>query len=158
MDIRLEEVKVDKKDVLYKLLQYSLFEESATDLNEMNEIAEFEYKWFDNYFTDEDRFAYFIKSEDKILGFAMVNTYLENKKDIDGHSISEFMVIPKYRRKNVGKKVAIEVFNKFKGYWEVKPSFGSKSAYMFWENVIKEYTESINTTFEFEEGVFSFNN
>lgn len=158
MDIRLEEVKVDKKDVLYKLLQYSLFEESATDLNEMNEIAEFEYKWFDNYFTDEDRFAYFIKSEDKILGFAMVNTYLENKKDIDGHSISEFMVIPKYRRKNVGKKVAIEVFNKFKGCWEVKPSFGSKSAYMFWENVIKEYTESINTTFEFEEGVFSFNN
>lgn len=156
MDIRLEEVSVDKKDILYKLLQYSLFEESATDLNEMNESAEFEYKWFDNYFTDDDRFAYFIKSEEKILGFVMVNTYLENKKEMAGHSIAEFMVIPKYRRNKIGKNVAIEVFNKFKGYWEVKPSMGCRTAYLFWRNVIKEYTESIKCTFEFENGIFSF--
>ena len=158
MDIKLEKVSIDKKDILYKLLQYSLFEESATDFNELNEYAEFEYKWFDNYFIDEERYAYFIKSDEKLLGFVMVNNYLENDKIKDGHSIAEFMVIPKYRRNKIGKKVAIEVFDKFKGYWEVKPSLGSESAYMFWENVIKEYTENINTTFEFEEGLFSFYN
>ena len=62
MDIKLEKVSIDKKDILYKLLQYSLFEESATDLNELNEYAEFEYKWFDSYFIEDDRYAYFIKS------------------------------------------------------------------------------------------------
>lgn len=155
MDIKLEKVSIDKKDILYKLLQYSLFEESATDLNELNEYAEFEYKWFDSYFIEDDRYAYFIKSDEKLLGFVMVNTYLENKKDIEGHSIAEFMVIPKYRRKNIGKKVAIEVFEKFKGYWEVKPSLGSNQAYMFWENVIKEYT---NNNYKFENDIFVFNN
>ena len=72
---KLERVKVQDKDILYRLLQYSLFEESLNDLNEMNEEAIFEYKWFDNYFQDNNREAYFIKEEtsNKLLGFAMVN-------------------------------------------------------------------------------------
>lgn len=36
----------ENKDVLYRLLEYSLYEESANDLNEMNEDAIFEYKYF----------------------------------------------------------------------------------------------------------------
>ena len=43
MSINLERVTIDKKDTLYRLLQYSLFEESLTDGNEMNENAIFEY-------------------------------------------------------------------------------------------------------------------
>lgn len=58
---KLERVKIEDKDILYRLLQYSLFEESSTDLNEMNDEAIFEYKWFDNYFQDDNREAYFIK-------------------------------------------------------------------------------------------------
>ena len=34
---KIERVKVADKDILYRLLQYSLFEESLTDLNEMND-------------------------------------------------------------------------------------------------------------------------
>ena len=41
---RLERVKIEDKDILYRLLQYSLFEESLTDQNEMNDEAIFEYK------------------------------------------------------------------------------------------------------------------
>ena len=53
MDITLEKVEESKKDVfLYRLLQYSLFEESLSDQNDMNEDALFEYPWFENYFTD----------------------------------------------------------------------------------------------------------
>lgn len=55
MEIYLDEVKFEEKEILYRLLQYSLFEESSTDLNEMNSNGIFEYNWFDNYFTDDDR-------------------------------------------------------------------------------------------------------
>ena len=61
MEAYLSEVKKEQKDILYRLLQYSLFEESENDLNEMNHEAVFEYKYFDLYFTDEDRYAYFIR-------------------------------------------------------------------------------------------------
>ena len=115
----------------------SLFEESITDLNEMNNDAIFEYKWFDNYFQDDNREAYFIKEKqsNKILGFAMVNKYMQ--KNADGHSIVEFMNIPKYRRNHIRKQVAFKCFNMYKGNWEVSPSFGSELAYKFWKKVIK---------------------
>ena len=150
---KLEKVKVEDKDILYRLLQYSLFEESLTDLKEMNNEALFEYKWFDSYFKDNNREAYFIKEQEtnKILGFAMVNQYMQ--KSGDGHSIAEFMVIPKYRRLKIGKRVAKELFDMHKGIWEVKPAYGSSIAYSFWKNVIDEYTSNNN---KFEDGIFIF--
>lgn len=150
---KLERVKFEDKDILYRLLQYSLFEESLTDLNEMNNEAIFEYKWFDDYFQDDNREAYFIKEENsnKILGFAMVNQYMQKNKD--GHSIAEFMIIPKYRRLKIGKRVATELFDMHKGIWEVEPSYGNKNAFSFWKSVIDEYTKNDNT---FEDGIFVF--
>lgn len=155
MNIYLEKVKEENKEVLYRLLEYSLYEESANDLNEMNEEAIFEYKYFNSYFTDDDRDAYFIREKEtnKILGFAMVNTYVQVFEN--GHSIAEFMVIPKYRKNNIGKKVAFELFDRYRGNWEVSPSYNSCSALFFWNKVIKDYTSS---NYKFENDLFLFNN
>lgn len=155
MEIFLSEVKKEEKEILYRLLQYSLFEESEYDLNEMNEEAIFEYKYFDSYFVNEDRYACFIRENgiNKILGFAMVNSYMQ--KFEDGHSIAEFMVIPKYRRNKVGKTVAFEILDKYPGNWEIKPCYNSEKAYLFWKNTIEEYTKD---NYKFEDGIFLFNN
>lgn len=155
MNIKLEKVLENEKQILYRLLEYSLFEESLNDLNEMNDEAIFEYKYFDSYFTDEDRDAYFIREKEtnKLLGFAMINTYMQFFNF--GHSIAEFMVIPKYRKNHIGKKVAFELFDKYKGNWEVSPSYNSMSALFFWNKVVKEYT---NDKYKFEKDLFLFNN
>ena len=155
MNAELKRVEEDKKDVLYRLLEYSLFEESLNDGNEMNDEAIFEYKYFDRYFTDKDRDAFFIKEKNtnKLLGFVMINTYMQ--KSNSGHSIAEFMIIPKYRRNKIGKAIAFKCFDLFNGNWEVSPSLGSNSAYSFWKNVIDEYTDGNN---KFEDRIFIFNN
>ena len=151
----LDKVKIEDKDILFRLLQYSLFEESEYDLNEMNNDGIFEYKYFESYFKEEDRHAFFIREENthKILGFAMINTYLQKFKD--GHSIAEFMVIPKYRRNKIGKNIAYQIFDMFKGNWEVSPSLNSEKAYLFWKNTIENYT---NKNYKFEDRLFLFNN
>lgn len=153
MKIYLDKVLEDKKDTLYRLLEYSLYEESLNDGNEMNEDAIFEYKYFDRYFTDDDRDAFFIREKEtnKLLGFVMINTYMQ--KCDGGHSIAEFMVIPKYRRSKIGKMVAFMCFDMYKGNWEVSPSLNSESAYLFWKKVIDEYTNGEN---EFVYGLFIF--
>ena len=155
MNLILEKVTNNKKDILYRLLQYSLFEESLNDGNEMNNEGIFEYKYFDKYFTDDNRDAYFIKNKetDKLLGFVMINTYTQ--KSDNGHSIAEFMVIPKYRKNKIGQEIAIKCFNMYKGNWEVSPSFGSEQAYAFWKKVIDVYTDKTN---KFVDGIFVFNN
>ena len=76
------------------------------------------------------------------------------KKNIE-NSIVEFMVIPKYRNKNIGKKIAFQCFNMFKGNWKIYPSFGSEQAYNFWNKVINEYT---NNNYKFIDGLFIFTN
>ena len=155
MEIYLDKVLEDKKNTLYRLLEYSLYEESLNDGNEMNDEAIFEYKYFDKYFTDNDRDAFFIreKNTNKLIGFVMINTYMQ--KCDSGHSIAEFLVIPKYRRCKIGKRVAFECFNMYKGIWEVSPFCNSESAYLFWKKVIDEYTNGEN---EFLDGLFIFDN
>lgn len=93
MNIYLDKVDKDKKDTLYRLLQYSLYEESLNDGNEMNEDGIFIYKYFDAYFIEKDRYAFFIreKESNKLLGFVMINKYVQ--KSDNGHSIAEYMVI-----------------------------------------------------------------
>ena len=153
MEIILEKVEIDQKEVLFRLLQYSLFEESLNDQNEMNNEAIFEYEWFENYFIDTEREAYFIREKrtNKLLGFAMINTYVQRINS--GHSIAEFMVIPKYRRNRVGKNAAIQCFEKHKGNWEISPSYGSEQAYQFWKNVVREYTDG---NYHLDQDVFVF--
>ena len=62
MEYQLEKVTLDKKEILYNLLQFALYDGSQYIKNELNEKGMFNYTWFDNYFTDLDREAYFIKS------------------------------------------------------------------------------------------------
>lgn len=52
------------RDVLYRLLQYSLYEESAFDGNEMDETARFAYPGFDAWLTSPDREACLIRSHE----------------------------------------------------------------------------------------------
>ena len=107
MEITLERVQEEKRDTLFRLLQYSLFEESLTDLNDMNDDALFDYPWFDAYFAEEEREAYFIRQRGtaRLLGFVMIRRHEDGR-----HSIAEFLVIPKYRRQGVGSQAAENCF------------------------------------------------
>ena len=155
MNVYLDRVNKKDKDVLYRLLQYSLYEESEFDGNEMKEDGTYEYKYFENYFVDKDRDAFFIREpgSDKILGFVMINTYVQKVKS--GHSIAEFLVLPSFRRNGIGKSMAKTCFDMYKGDWEVSPSRGSELAYKFWKNVIDEYTNKNN---KYVDGIFVFSN
>mgnify|MGYP001293383966 CR=1 FL=1 len=73
--IRLETISSDKKTVLYNFLQKYLYELSQYYYNEMNEEGNFVYKYFPNYFTDPDRYAYFICDDDKYIGFVLINVF-----------------------------------------------------------------------------------
>ena len=151
MNIELSKVILEDKEKLFHLLQFALYDGSQYIKNEINSECLFDYKWFDNYFIDDDREAYFIMCNNKIAGFVMIN---ENLKVVDnGHSIAEFLVLPNYRRSHVGRKAANLVFDLFDGNWEVEPIANSDGAHKFWHNVIKDRT---NGNFKKIDSVFIF--
>ena len=128
MKYEIVDVTLKDKEKLYKLLQFALYDGSQYIDNDIND-----------YFTDNDRNAYFIKSDNKYLGMVMINENLKfNNK---GKCIAEFLIMPKYRRNHIGKNVAYDIFEKFKGDWEVQPMESNPIAYSFWKNIINEYTK-----------------
>ncbi len=157
MNYTLHKVTIKEKDILYRLLEYSLYDGSMYINNDIDEEAKFIYPWFDNYFTDDDRHAYFIKNGNDFLGMALVNENLKFNKS--GKCVAEFLIMPRYRRNHIGKKVAYDIFEKFKGDWEVQPMENNPIAYSFWKNIINEYTNgNFITKNDGIEDVFIFNN
>ena len=157
MNYEITAVKQEEKEKLYKLLQYALYDGSQYIDNDINEDCIFEYRWFNNYFTDKNRHAYFIKNGNSYIGMVMVNENLKFNKS--GKCIAEFLILPRFRRQHIGKKVAYEIFEKFKGDWEVQPMENNPIAYSFWKNIISEYTNGNYTTKnDGIEDVFIFNN
>ena len=157
MNYEIVEVKENEKDKLYRLLQYALYDGSQYINNQIDEDCIFEYEWFDKYFTDPNRYTYFIKDGNKFLGMVMVNENLKFNKS--GKCIAEFLIMPIYRRNHIGKKVAFDVFDMFKGDWEVQPMENNPIAYSFWKHVINDYTKgNYITKNDGIEDVFIFNN
>ncbi len=157
IDYEIIDVIKEEKEKLYKLLQYALYDGSQYIDNGINDDCIFEYKWFNNYFTDKDRNAYFIKNENRYVGMVMVNENLKFNKD--GKCIAEFLIIPKFRKKHIGKNVAYKIFEKFKGNGEIQPMENNPGAYSFWKSIISEYTNG-NYIIKNDgiEDVFIFNN
>lgn len=157
MKYEIVKVQLEDKGKLYRLLQFALYDGSQYIDNTLNQDCLFDYGWFDNYFTDDDRDAYFIKNGEDYLGMVMVNENLKFNKE--GKCISEFLILPKYRRNHIGKKVAYDIFELFKGDWEVQPMENNPIAYSFWKSIINEYTNGNYTTKnDGVEDVFIFNN
>lgn len=82
-----------------------------------------------------------LKVNNKLAGFVLVNSVsCLNRKDIT-HSIAEFFIMRKWRRKGIGKATAFELFNKLPGKWEVSQERKNKNAQIFWRSIINEYTQ-----------------
>ena len=157
MNIQLKKVKDSEKDIVYRLLQFALYDGSLYIDNKINNNAIFDYPYFDAYFSDSTRDKYFIMVDDSLAGFVFINEY--NKFNKYGKTIAEFLIMPEFRRNQIGTKAATLAFEKYPGPWEVQPMENNKAAYSFWQKVIKNYT---NNDYIIKndgvEDVFIFNN
>lgn len=157
MELELSRVKLEEKDILYRLLQLALYDGSYYIDNIINNQGIFEYKYFEDYFLDETRDKYFIKYNGKLAGFVLINE--NNKFNSQGKTIAEFLILPPYRRKHLGKEAAIKAFELYPGNWEVQPMENNPIAYSFWNNVISVYTKGHYVTRnDGIENIFIFNN
>lgn len=157
MQIETIPVTVDEKEILKNLLEKYNFEFSEWDKRDVNDLGLYGYKYLDHYWTEKERYAYFIKADGKLAGFAMINAYADTDEPVD-HGIAEFCIMPKYRRMGVGKAALFQILDRIHGKWHLKMHPRNIGAKSFWINAISEYTkgnyrlcESVSGT-EFDDG------
>lgn len=136
----------EEKGVLRNLINLYEYDLSEFNGNEPNSFGVFEYLYLDHYWTsqgieEEGRIPYLLKANDKLAGFVLINNFsCLGRVDIE-YTIAEFFVMKKWRRKGIGKAVAIELFKKHSGKWEVSQERENIDAQVFWRSIINEYTK-----------------
>ena len=139
MNLELVPVREEEKEILRNLLEKYLYEFSWYDQCEVNALGLYGYSYLDHYWTEENRWAFFLKADGKLAGFAMVNDYPESGVKTD-YCMSEFFVLHPYRRYGLGKQAAFSLFRRFPGTWQLKRHPKNIPSVHFWNKVVAEYT------------------
>lgn len=154
MSTMIEKVPFSKKMVLRHLIELYNYDFSEFTDEDVNEFGLYDYKFLDYYWTEPDRYPFFIKVDGQYAGFALVRKH----GDMAAFSMAEFFVMKKYRKMGVGKTVALYLFNMFKGKWELSAVEENVPAQMFWRKVIHEHSNGkfSEKNSDFDDSIFTF--
>ena len=75
--------------------------------------------------------------------------------------VQEMFVLNNLKRKGIGSKAVIELFDNHKGNWKIKSLPLSKQAESFWVNIVKEHTNNnleVDYIGKYNRAIISFNN
>ena len=140
MNVVLSKVELGQKPILRNLVEYYEYDFSIYTDRDVNSSGTFEYKYLDNYWTEENRYPYFIIVNEEYAGFALIRKIFKDEESY--YSMAEFFVLKKYRRKNVGKKAAYIIFKTYKGTWHIHQHEKNIPSQKFWREIIKEFTKN----------------
>ncbi|MBH5316207.1 GNAT family N-acetyltransferase [Paenibacillus sp. GSMTC-2017] len=97
-------------------------------------------------------------------GFDLIATHPHCSNETD-YFVNDFFLLQPFRGKGVAENAAIQVFEKFKGKWELftNPSEKNIAGQKFWRRTISIYTknnfhESSGATFDGDKLIFRFSN
>ncbi len=103
---------------------------------------------FKDYWVKTGYYSYIIKIQDELAGFALINN-MGSDPDVNW-DMAEFFILKRFQRKQAGLDVAIQLFEKHTGIWEVRQMLNNLPAIKFWNKVLnvymkKEFTQSLKT-------------
>ncbi|WP_409293323.1 GNAT family N-acetyltransferase [Peribacillus sp. SCS-37] len=156
LGVKIERVPYERKVTLRNLLALYQYDFSEMTRDDVNDAGFFEYKYLDHYWTDSNRFPYFILYGGKLAGFALVRRIFEGEKEY--YSMAEFFILRKYRRNSTGIAAAGMVFNLHPGNWQLSVIEQNHKAKAFWDKTITQCCNGCEKiVIESEDGtIFSF--
>ena len=153
--IRLVPVKPEERNLFWNINQKYLYEMTLYYPDVMDEEGNLHYGYFEKYFTDPRRKAFFIYNDEVMVGFVMINPYsvIEHTPD---YTMAEFTIFPSYRKMGYAYEAASLILATYKGTWEIKYNEKNTVAKRLWSKVTAPYNprvyhlNDVETVFEFE--------
>ncbi|MHC5765706.1 MAG: GNAT family N-acetyltransferase [Nostoc sp.] len=140
MKIEVVKATEQQKSVLSNLMELYQYDLSEIEAKDVDSCGLFGYRYLDYYWIEPERHPFLVKVDEKLAGFVLVNQHIYLYQDNHAMSIAEFFILKKYRGQGIGKQLAIHIFNKFPGNWEVRQTALNLGAQAFWGKVISRYT------------------
>ncbi len=131
------------KQLLWNVFQKYLYEMSSYYDDDMDEKGNYQYRYFDAYFTEPERKALLIYHDKTFVGFAMVNPYSFINENPD-YVLAEFTIFPRYRKNHIASKAAEAIFHQYRGSWELKYNENNIAAKGLWKKSTASYNPKAN--------------
>ena len=136
--IALKRVTPEERDVLWSVMQKYFYEMSALYDLDMDDAGDYPYPWFDAYFSEPERIAYWIMDGGRRAGFALINAHSCVDEPID-HAMAEFTVFPRHRGKGAAREAVRQILAAHPGRWEIKFNVKNEAATTLWSGVARPH-------------------
>lgn len=136
--MELIEVRPADRELLWNIKQKYLYEMTNYYDDELDAKGVLHDGYFDAYFTDPKRSAFFLYERQTLVGFAMIHPYFCFGGSPD-YVLAEFTVFPMYRGRGLAKAAAETIFARFRGRWEVKYNEKNRPAAGLWTKLTAPY-------------------
>jgi len=138
---QIKEILLEEKSILEEMMQVYFHEMSQYNGDLPNNDGIYDNPYLYLYWEEDSRIPYFIMEDNEPIGFALVNDFVIDEDFKAEFSIAEFYIIQSYRKRNIGKQAAFQIFNKFQGKWEIRQEITNLDAQHFWRKIITEFTK-----------------
>ena len=152
--LKLVPVRAEERELLWNINQKYLYEMTNFYPDEMDGEGNLHYGYFDEYFRDPKRKAFFIFNNEKMVGFVMIHPYSVIGGAPD-YTMAEFTIFPSYRKNHFATDTANLIFSTYKGKWEIKFNEKNHAAKKLWTTVAAPHFPRVYRLNE-EETVLTF--
>jgi predicted acetyltransferase len=151
-DVTLEEVGADAAPLLRRLMQLYLYDLGSIDGWRISAEGLYgDAESIERFWTEPGRRAFLIRADGELAGFALIRDTAQ-LAGAGTSEVSEFFVLRKFRRRGVGERAAIQVFDLAPGSWELSQLESNVAAQEFWRAVIGRYTGGAFADFDHAHG------
>jgi predicted acetyltransferase len=163
---RVEKLEVVRASSQQQAVVANLLELYAHDFSEFldvkpNDDGRFGYKNLELYWSDPSRHPFLVRLDGSLAGVVLVKRGSEVSGNRDVWDMVEFFVLRGFRRRGIGTRIALDVWGKFPGPWEVRVMQRNDSACQFWRNAVSTFAGNGASSSRFEKNgepwhLFSF--
>src|SRR5262249_44051262 len=104
-------------DTLFNLAQFYQYDFTEFLPGDLGEDGSFPYINV-RFYLQPGRQAYLARVDERLAGFVLVDEHVPHRGGA-GRYLAEFFVARRYRRQGVGRAMAVQAFDMYKGYWEI---------------------------------------
>jgi predicted acetyltransferase len=111
-----------------------------------------DYVYYREYWREQGRYPYFIKSDGAVVGFVLVRTVFEDQRHF--YQVSDFYIKPEFESRGYGTDAIEKLWSMYPGSWELQVLAKNKRADIFWARCISLFalSDSQRTEQEYEDG------
>lgn len=140
MQVDVLKASIEQKPVLANLLELYAYDFTEFCDFDIGDNGFYGYEQLPLYWTEPTRFPYLIYVDRKIAGFILVQKGSPISDNTMIWDVAEFFVMKKYKRHGVGTVAALNIWQQFKGAWQVRVLADNHIACSFWLQAIKKFT------------------